>query len=193
MRGFFALIFIFIGCAHKMPPPPPVAEPVVAKPPPEGPPWTRPPVALGAVEQAYLTSWQRAGNKTRCPLVVASDLGGVGGATQRPAEFGEGWGVAYDALGLRGAEESGKACETCGRAAFGVAATAATTDSGLPKWDNEIRWGDGSRAVYRRAESGWYVAYLEIHGVDCLYYVWSTVSEQHLQALLNGLRRVQGM
>jgi len=151
-------------------------------------------VPLGAVEQAYLTEWQRARNKDRCPLLVATDLGGVGGTTLHRADFGEGWGVAYDAPGAPGVEADGKPCDTCGRNAFGIAATP-TSRGTAPRAanDDEIKWPDGSRAVTHRAESGRYVAYLEVQGVDCLYYAWSTVGDPHLRAFLRGLRRVAGM
>ena len=60
-----------------------------------------------------------------------------------------------------------------------------------PHWEDEVKWPDGSHAVRKKNESGWFAADLEVAGVDCLYYVWSTLNPQHLELLLKSLRRVE--
>src|SRR5262245_25026801 len=86
-----AVLLVVAGCAApKAVPPASPPPPRPASTPAEGAPWSGGAVQLGAVDQAYLTEWQRARNKDRCPLLIATDLGGVGGTTLHRADFGEG-------------------------------------------------------------------------------------------------------
>lgn len=53
-------------------------------------------------EAAVLAEWSKAQNRQACaPLAFATD--GTGGGRARRAQFGGGWGVAFDRPGLRSA------------------------------------------------------------------------------------------
>jgi hypothetical protein len=191
MHRALALLLAVAACGGartRTAPPPAAPEPAAASP---DVPWDAPPVSLGEVPQVYLTEWQRAANRGRCPLLVMTDLGAGAGADGRRADFGEGWGVTYDKAGLPGTGDNGLRCIDCGRSAFGLAGTAASRGS-VGTWTKEEKWPDGSRARHGIGGAGRHVAYLEIMDVDCVYHVWSSLGEDHLMTLLRGLRRVGG-
>jgi hypothetical protein len=179
-RALVLLIASACGGTHA-PPAAPAATPASATSAVEPAPWDAPRLGLGAVPQAYLTEWQRAGNRARCPLLVPSDLGAGAAGVPRREDFGTGWGVGYDVAGRND-----------GGASFGVAGTAASRGS-APASQKQLRWADGSSAHYLQSESGRGVAYLELAGVECLYNVWSYLGDDHLMTVLHGLRRVDGM
>jgi hypothetical protein len=61
-------------------------------------------------------------------------------------------------------------------------------------WPNIREWSDGSRAGYG-PEGGTgpkLLAQLYVQGQGCLYNVWSSVSQVHLELLLDHLRFVGG-
>jgi hypothetical protein len=172
LLGAAVLLGAACGPAAEPAPPPSVAL--------QAAPWDARPLTTAQVPAVYLQEWSRAENQARCPLLVPSALGAQGEmATPRRAQFGGGWGVAYDLPELR--------------SAFGVAGTGA--EPGGPTydaWPHRRSWADGSRAGYG-PEGGTgpnQLAYLELAGHDCLYNVWSRLGVEHLETLLEGLRLV---
>lgn len=176
-------------------PPPPAADP-------EAVPAPDPEPLIG--ETVALAEWRKADNRATCaPLALASD-GGAGG-TLRRANFGGGWGIAFDVPNVR--------------SAYGFAGAGALDQDRLPQadraalleeqWPYHRRWGAGANLPagsfagyglvgaerYRQAQPGGEgehsLAYLRIPGQACLYNVWSRVSRAHLEALLDGLRIVE--
>jgi hypothetical protein len=156
------------------------------------PPWSAARVELAALPPVYLGEWQRAGNRGRCPLLVATDLGAGGGAIPRRADFGTGWAVAYDREGLPGTSAAGAACGDCGRSVFGVAGTAASP-GGAAARDKLVTWSDGSRLFHAAAGGRGELGYLHVAGIECVYHLWSALGEEHLLTVVRGLRRVEGM
>jgi hypothetical protein len=141
-------------------------------------PWTKP--RLSAAPPPYAAAWEKAENRATCALLAPAALGMHGEAKPRIATFSGGWAVAYDLPGTR--------------SAFGVAGTGASaTGSAYSGWPNKRTWSDGSSAEYG-PEGGTgpnQLAYLRIPGQDCLYNVWSRVSREHLEQLLDQLRFVE--
>ena len=136
-------------------------------------------VSRSAVPAVYYEQWNRAANRATCDLFALTQLGSGGGAVPRAATFAGGWAVAYDLP------------ET--RSAFGIAGTGVlASDSTYSAWPNQRRWSDGSSAGYG-PEGGTgpnQLAYLRIAGQGCLYNVWSRLGREHLELLLDGVRRV---
>jgi hypothetical protein len=168
--------------------PPPAEEP----PPADPAPWSGERLGKKAVPRVFLAVHKKAENRASCPLLVPTDLGAGAGAKPRKATFSGGWAVAYDKKGLPGSMPSGESCADCGRSAFGVAG-AGVEKGGGPAWPSEIVWSDGSKAGYgpEGGETGArLLAFLEMSDAGCLYNVWTTLGEEHLLALLRGLRRV---
>jgi hypothetical protein len=114
-----------------------------------------------------------------CAPLAPSSFGEGAGAAARRANFGGGWGVAYDLPELR--------------SAFGVAGTGArAADPSYAEWPHARVWRDGSRAEYG-PEGGSgpnQLAYLRVSGQGCLYNVWSRLGRGHLEHLLEHLRFV---
>ena len=197
LAGSFALLLAVAACGSPAPggpTPEPDAEPPGGQPPADDAPIEDPPLAPApwvaaepldpaAVPDAYLEAWNAADNRDWCGLLAltreASHQAGLQPAV-RTATFGGGWGVAYD-LGDR-------------RSAFGVAGTGARPDANTyDDWPYRREWRDG-------CEAGWgpeggsgpkQLAYLRVTGEDCLYNVWSSLGPDHLESLLEGLRRVE--
>jgi hypothetical protein len=144
------------------------------------PPWDAAPLDIGEVPAVYLSEWGRAENQARCPLLILSDLGARGeDGTPRRAQFGGGWGVAYDLPELR--------------SAFGIAGTGAEPgEATYDAWPHRRAWSDGSRVGYG-PEGGTgpnQLAYLQMAGFRCLFNVWSRLGVEHLETLVEGLRLV---
>ena len=141
-------------------------------------PWSAPP--LKTVPEVYRTEWRRAENRNDCALVAFASLGDGAGATPRRASFAGGWAVAYDTPSVR--------------SAFGVAGTGSkASDPAYSDWPYQKTWSDGSSAGYG-PEGGTgpnQLAYLRIAGQGCLYNVWSRLGREHLEHLLDQLRRVE--
>ena len=152
------------------PAPEPPAEPPAA-------PWSGPTLAPDDVPSAYLEAWRGAENRERCALLAFRDPEPVGEA--RVAEFGGGWGVAWDLPGQR--------------SAYGVAGTGVEPGPDTyDDWPHRLRWADGSEAGYG-PEGGRgpnQLAYLRVSGEACLYNVWSRLGVEHLEGLLESLRLV---
>ena len=164
-------------------------------------PWTAAPLSQAQVPAVLVSEWNKAENRSNCAAIAPDSLGTEGdGATARRANFSGGWAVAWDKPGLPGTDASGMPCATCGRGAFGVAGTGSTGDTpaevkaltgNLP---NIREWPDGSRAGFgpEGGQGPKQLAMLYIEGQGCLYNVWSSVSQGHLEFLLSHLRFVSG-
>lgn len=148
-----------------------------------------------------VADWSKAENKSSCAALAPDTLGSEGsGATARRATFSGGWAVAWDKAGLPGTATSGDPCTNCGRGAFGVAGTGSTGDTPdqvkalTNNWPNSREWADGSRAGYgpEGGSGPKLLAQLYVQGQGCLYNVWSSVSQNHLELLLDHLRFVSG-
>ena len=142
------------------------------------PPWNAKPLGRTEVPAVYLQQWNRAANRNTCALFAFAQLGKGAGATARAATFSGGWAVAYDRPGLR--------------SAFGIAGTSSSASDSTYEWPNHRRWSDGSNVGYG-PEGGTgpdQLAYLRIDGQGCLYNVWSKLGREHLELLLDALRRV---
>jgi hypothetical protein len=142
------------------------------------PPWSAPPISN--VPEVYRTEWARAENRDHCALLAFASLGDGEGATSRRANFSGGWAVAYDTKSVR--------------SAFGIAGTGSkASDPAYSEWAYTRNWGDGNSAGYG-PEGGTgpnQLAYLRVTGQDCLYNVWSRLGREHLEFLLEQLRRVE--
>ena len=142
-------------------------------------PWQGAPVAPAAVPAVYVREWNKAANKATCALVALTQTGQPG-ATPRAATFSGGWAVAYDLPNQR--------------SAFGIAGAGTEVDGNVyDAWPHKRAWADGSSVGYG-PEGGSgpnQLAYLQIAGQRCLYNVWSHISVQHLESLLEGIRFVR--
>ena len=141
-------------------------------------PWSAAPLRRTDVPAVYIQQWSRAKNRSSC-APFAFQLGQDARATPRAALFSGGWAVAYDRPGLR--------------SAFGIAGTGSSaSDSAYSAWPFKRAWSDGSSAGYG-PEAGVgpdNLAYLRINGQGCLYNVWSKLGRDHLELLLDSLRRI---
>ncbi len=175
-----------VGTPSDVPPPPHLA--------PDDPPRPEPTPLAAALTRA---EWRKAENRAACaPIAFTSDAGAPGKA--RRAQFGGGWGVAFDtptqrsAYGVAGAGLLDPQDDPAGQrdrlsrqwpyfveldalpqpafAGYGVAG-AQPYPAGNP---------DG-RALHS-------LAYLRIGGQRCTYNVWSHLGRAHLEALLDSLR-----
>lgn len=177
-----------------------------ATPPPASPglaaaPWSSAPLAQSQIPAVLVAEWSKAENKSTCAALAPDTLGTEGsGATARRANFSGGWAVAWDKPGLPGTTGGGDPCTNCGRSAFGVAGTGSTGDPPeqvkalTNNWPNSREWSDGSRAGYgpEGGSGAKLLAQLYVQGQGCLYNVWSSVSQSHLELLLDHLRFVSG-
>ena len=140
-------------------------------------PWDSPPLAANAIPRVYVEQWNRAENRAQCGLFA---FAAVTEGTARAATFSGGWAVAYDLPGTR--------------SAFGIAGTGVEpTGDTYSDWPNKRTWADGSSAGYG-PEGGSgpnQLAYVRIAGEGCLYNVWSRLGREHLETLLDSLRRVK--
>lgn len=142
--------------------------------------WGHPQLLAVDVPAVYLEEWSWADNQQQCALIAPASLGAGADAAPRAAAFAGGWAVAYDLPGQR--------------SAFGVAGTGSTTSGEIfAGWTNRRDWADGSFAEYgpEGGEGPNQLAYLRVAGQDCLYNVWSRLGVEHLELLLDQLRRVQ--
>lgn len=145
-------------------------------------PWSGPTLAPDEVPPAYHAAREEAENRDWCALLAFRDPPARESdvePTVRTAEFGGGWGVAYDLPGLR--------------SAFGVAGTGVEPGPDTyDDWPHHIRWRDGSRAGYgpEGGSGPKQLAYLRVEGQRCLYNVWSHLGREHLETLLEELRFV---
>jgi hypothetical protein len=127
----------------------------------------------------YADEWRKAENRATCAAIAPAELGAGEGAIPRRANFAGGWAVAYDLPGKR--------------SAFGVAGTGSkAAEPSYSEWEFSKEWSDGSTAGYglEGGSGPGYLAYVRIRGQECLYNVWSNISREHLELLLESLRFV---
>jgi hypothetical protein len=169
MRAALLAVLLTAACATTTAPPPRVA------------PWREEPLPGAAVPAVYTQQWLQAENRSTCALVAPRSLGPEGaGATPRAANFSGGWAVAYDLPNLR--------------SAFGVGGGGVKADDpSYDDWPYVQQWDDGSKAEYgpEGGQGPKQLAYVKIHGQDCLYNVWSALGREHLELLLRELRFVR--
>ncbi len=165
------------------------------------PGWVGPQLLQSDVPRVLAQQWEAAENRSWCSALYPADTTDLGpGGEIRSANFGGGWGVAWDLPDGPGRLPTGEYCADCGRGAYGVAGT-----GGLAWGDEAERWptiaemSDGSKVGYgfegdASPDSGApLLAYLLVKDEGCNYNVWSFLGEQHLLDLLGQLRMVQGL
>jgi hypothetical protein len=177
-----------------------VVEPVVTA---LGPaPWVGAPLPTEAVPNLVVARWTAATNRAWCSMLFPeAPVGLAPDATLRSADFGGGWGLAWDLPDGPGRSPSGEYCADCGRGAFGVAGVglaAAGVDLGI--WDERLTWDDGSEAGYGPEGTAAdalpgapHLASVVVSGQGCLYNVWSFLGEGHLRSLIDQLRFVEDL
>lgn len=140
----------------------------------------------------FITEWKKAENRATCAPVAFVHGGSIEGAKPRRANFYGGWAVAYDKAGLPGNSPSGEHCDTCGRSAYGIAgAGVAVSSEDFGNHTEERMYRDGNRAGWGASTGGGWLADVLIAGQQCLYQVWSNVSEEHLESLIEEMRIVE--
>jgi hypothetical protein len=166
-------------------------------------PWAGARLAAADVPGITVSEWRASGLGPGCPAAGFTSTGGAGaGARPRRADFSEGqWATAWDKPGLPGVLGSGAPCPDCGRGAFGVAGIADPEDPSTDAaYEVRTRYTDGSTAAYGPGakldeddpdEPTEYDATVRLPGNRCQYTVWSYVSQDHLEALIDHLRLVR--
>ena len=171
-------------------PPPPSAAPSRSSP-------AKPPLVAEAV---VLGEWGKADNRASCAPLAFAATGQARGAP-RAADFGGGWGVAFDLPNLR----SAYGIAGPGPVAADSAPAEAQRDRLREQWPNfrELTalpqpafagYGiEGAVAYPADNPAGRGVnslAYLRVGGQQCTYNVWSRLGRSHLETLLDALRPV---
>lgn len=172
-------------------------------------PWSAQPLAENALPAVAADTWATAENAQSCALLFPADPGALAnGAVLHDRYFGGGWGLAWDLPSGPGRwEPGGDYCADCGREAFGVAGTGGDAHGAEDAiWPSRLEWTADSAngPLYSHAGYGYegltsdsagepMLAYLFIDGQGCMYNVWSFLGEEHLLALIEQLRFVEGM
>ncbi len=170
-------------------------------PPAASAPWSA--AALAEAPDVVQTEWDAADNNGACSALYPAETPEVDGGTGtlRRANFSGGWGVAWDRDAGPGREPTGVYCEDCGRGAYGIAGVGVLAeDVGLEgRWPAEVTYDDGSLLGYGAEGFAFddplapLLGELRIAGEGCLYQVWSFLGEEHLLALIDQLRFVEGL
>jgi hypothetical protein len=154
-------------------------------------------------EQVAVAEWRKASNRKACaPLALASN-GGVRSKV-RSANFGGGWGVAFDTPSMRSAygfagsgllpeDQASQAEKRAELARQWPYTRELGRPGGLPAGslagyglEGAARYSDANPSGAGEQS----IAYVRIAGQKCLYDVWSRVSRAHLETLLDSLRIV---
>ncbi len=184
-------LLVALGCASGAPDENPDADmpdDVTAEP---APPWEGPALSRSEAPSVLISEWEKAENRSSCAPLTFRSFGITGSRTPRRANFGGGWAVAWDLPNGPGTAASGDTCADCGRGAFGIAGTGVEpTPDTYDDWPYQVTWSDGSRVGYGPRNEQW-LAYLEVAGERCLYNVWSYRSREHLEELIDQIRRVR--
>jgi hypothetical protein len=150
-----------------------------------------------AANEMVVRQWAKSGVRWQCaPLGITPAM--AGGATPRPADFSDGWSVAFDRNDLR--------------SAYGIAGTG-IRDAHMVSHEERTRrlslqWPLVKQLQFGRqlAVAGYGIegakpysaenpdgvgesslAYVYVGGQSCLYNVWSKLGRQHLEKLLTNL------
>lgn len=181
----------------------PIPEPVSGERDLGDAPWLEPPLTVADVPAVLSQQWSAAENHTWCAALFPTETGDLP-ATVR-AEFSSGgWALAWDLPSGpgRGAGDTlgSEYCSDCGTAAFGIVgvgwAAAPPTGERDPA---TVRWDDGSVAYYQyegmppHPVGAPLAANGVLGGQGCAYTVWTFLGEQHLLAMLDSLRTVEGL
>ncbi len=153
-------------------------------------------------EKTARAEWSKAANRATCaPLALRSDKAG---GKPRPATFSGGWAVAFDQPDRRSAYGfAGVGALPEDRQDFAV-----HVDRLAKQWPYVRRWSAGENLPagsiagyglkgakdYTAGSSGFgqqSVAYLRIPGQKCMYNIWSRLSRDHLELLLDQLELVR--
>ena len=214
LRRFLLVLTILViaGCERGPQEPPPVtpqteaavdeAAPSAAPPATSSSPNGAAAPGPALVAQALvLGEWQRADNLGTCAPVAFVSTGQARGAP-RPAEFGGGWGVAFDLPNLRSAY---------GLAGPGpIAADSAQPDEQRERLGAQWPYFRELEALPQPAFAGYGIegagayppgnpsgrglnslAYVRVGEQRCTYNVWSRLGRAHLELLLDALRPVR--
>lgn len=156
-------------------------------------PWAAPALPPAQAPPAALAAWSEAVDQGRpqCPLLTLRPGGALPTGTPRQAAFFGGWGVAWDVPGAPGSLPDGQEHPQAGRSTYGVGTgplDGAEFDESSPYYK---QWSDGSVADAGPASgSRKWVAGLRVAGSDCYYQVWSYLGRDHLEGLIESLRKV---
>lgn len=168
---------------------------------PPAPSWAQAPIEA---DDAFLDAWEGSTDPgpSTCAAIAPEPNRIFPDASKEPVEarranFGSEWGVAYDTSGFPGVRANGSYCKDCGRGSMGIAGRGLRLEEIENKGPGTRSWSDGSSAVYGPqevpdADAERYVAYLTIPGQECLYELWSYLSENHVLVWLDHLRFVAG-
>lgn len=147
-------------------------------------PWVGELMAQSQAPDPLVTAWNAADNRTWCSALAIADPSITQGYTAREAEFGGGWGVAWDAPDLR--------------SAFGVAGVGlAPEPDTASRWPGVVTYPDGSMLGYGgegfEAGNPKRLGELVIPGEGCVHQIWSELGDEHLVSVVASLRFVEGM
>ena len=164
-------------------------------------PWAVSSLPQSAVPDVLVEQWIAADNRDWCSALFPAEPALLGrDAVIRRANFGGGWAVAWDLSSGPGRFATGEYCSDCGRGAYGIAGTGLQTEGAeADRWPTTIDYDDGSKLGYgfegaAPADSGApLVAYLLVQDEGCNYNIWSFLGEDHLLAMIEQLRRVDGL
>jgi hypothetical protein len=209
---FLAALGVVAGCDRAAEAPPPVTPqtaaavgddaPTMPATPAPAPPQAGPTPETTLIAEAFvLDEWERADNREVCAPLAFTATGQARGAPRR-ADFGGGWGVAFDLPNLR--------------SAYGIAGPGPVeADRAEPDAQRERLRGqwphfidlaalprpafagygmEGGRAYPADNPAGRGVnslAYVRVGGQECTYNVWSRLGRAHLETLLGSLRTVR--
>lgn len=158
-------------------------------------PWSQDFLTPDSVNPVLLDAWSSAANRGYCSLLAPASLGSEG-SEAKPSVAGFtpelDWSIAWDNPSGPGMAGTSELCEDCGRSAFGVQGSELLNDGAEPTWSDgsgvtlhpqEGQYADGHRRV---------LANLVVAGQPCLYQVWSSFGEAHLEWFIDQLRFVDG-
>ena len=162
-------------------------------------PWAGAPLSQADVPEVLAEQWKIAENRLWCSALAPADLGPQGTqAVPRAANFGGGWGVAWDNPDGPGSTGASEYCLDCGRSAFGVAGVGGVVgEDTATRMPNVLEWSDGSKAGYTGEgldpTNPKLLGEIAVAGQGCMYQVWSHLGAAHLEQFINSLRFVVGL
>ncbi len=159
-------------------------------------PWDTAPMTANAVADLYAVLWRKAENKAWCSVLAPDEP--TPPAAERAADFGGGWGVAYDRTDGPGRNPDGSYCANCGRSAYGIAGVGIGADETQIRSKGEVQeFADGSIVAYYPEgfdpASELMLADIALPSEGCVYQAWSMLGRDHLKGFVSRLRRVEGL